>query len=324
MSIFAKSNSNGKEKFNILDYIKVLSIIVLIVFFTVLNSNFLSGINIRNLFTDIAPLLVMGCGVTFVLLIGSIDLSIGSICSCSAVIFAVLIPSLGNWAYAVAILYGIIAGLVNGIVYTKVKIPSFIATLGAMSVWQSVAYILSKGAPIQIGIKDWNHVAWGKIRFGIITMPLVLAVVLVAAIYIIQKNTKVGKYSYAIGANERAARVAGVNVDFTKTVVFTLCGLCSALAGILLSVKLKSGIPTVGEPFTLMAVAAVALGGTSLSGGKGGIIGTILGVATVIVIQNGMNVIAVNSFWQQIVFGLIVILALYTTVDRKGRDVIVK
>ncbi|MGA2547662.1 MAG: ABC transporter permease [Rectinemataceae bacterium] len=313
-----------KVEIVVMDYVSILSIVILVVFFTAMNKNFLNAMNIRNMLTDISPLLVMGCGVTFVLLIGSIDLSIGAVCSCAAVILAVLFPLIGSWAYLFALLYGALAGLINGVVFTRVRLPSFIATLGAMSVWQSVAYLMSGGAPLQISVKNWHFIGWASIKFGVLSMSLILALMVLAIFYVVQQRTRMGKYSFAIGANERAARLAGVNIRLTKIGVFTVCGLCSAAAGIFLSAKLRSGIPTVGEPMTLLAVAAVALGGTSLAGGKGSILGTILGVALVTVIQNGMNVIGVDAFWQQIVFGIIVILAVYITADRGGRNVVVK
>jgi ribose transport system permease protein len=313
-----------RRRFNVVDYISILSIIVLVAFFTIMNPNFLNAFNIRNMLTDISPLLIMGCGVTFVLLIGSIDLSVGAVCSTAAVILALLFPRIRFWAYPVAALYGVLAGLINGLVFTRVRIPSFIATLGAMSVWQSVAYLISGGAPLQINIKNWGFVRWADMKFGVISLSLVFALVVLAIFWVVQQRTTIGKYSFAIGANERAARLAGVNINLTKVLVFTLCGLASALAGIFLSAKLKSGIPTVGEPLTLMSVAAVALGGTSLAGGKGSVLGTILGVALVTVIQNGMNVIGIDAFWQQIVFGVIVIFAVWMTTDRRGRNVIMK
>jgi ribose/xylose/arabinose/galactoside ABC-type transport system permease subunit len=314
----------GVIRKNFMDYVSLFSIIILVIVFTIINKNFLSLYNIKNILTDMAPLLVMGCGVTLVLLIGSIDLSIGSICSCASVIFAVTLPIWGAVAYLWVILFGILAGFINGLVYTKVKIPSFIATLGAMSVWQSVAYVISKGAPVQINMKLWNYIHWAKIKIGFMPLVLIVALALVALTFVVQHYTKLGKYIHAVGANERAARMAGVKINYTKILVFTICGIGCALMGILLSVKLKSGIPTVGESFTLMAVAAVALGGTSLSGGKGGVLGTIIGVAVVTIIQNGMQVVGVDTFWQQVVFGAIVILAVYLTVDRSSRHISIK
>ena len=312
-----------KDNFNVMEYISILSIIILVAFFTILNKNFLSVGNIKNILTDIGPLLVMSCGVTFVLLLGSIDLGIGSVCSCSAVILVVLLPKIGYAAYFVSLVFGMFAGWLNGFIHVKAKIPSFIVTLGAMSVWQSVAYLLCS-APILIKPQYWPTVAWARIKFGVISMPIIIALLIVGIFYVVQEKTKIGKSTFAIGANERAARIAGININFVKISVFTICGLCSALAGIFLAAKLRSGIPNVGEPFNLLGVAAAALGGTALTGGKGSVIGTILGVGIVIVIQNGLNVIGVGAFWQQIVFGILVILAVILTVDRSGRDVIMK
>jgi len=324
MEIIKRFGFSHRGKSSIMEYMSPLSVVLLLVLFTSINSNFLSALNIGNLLTDMAPLLVIGCGITFVLIIGSIDLSIGSVCSCSAVIIALLIPRIGNLAYLVAVVFGIAAGVINGIVFTKVKIPSFIVTLGAMSVWQSAAYVISNGAPLLIPPKAWDHIAWTKIKFGVFSMPLILSLLIMIILYAVQKKTIIGKFSYAVGANERASRIAGVNTGLTKIAAFTVCGTLSALAGILLATKLRSGIPTVGEPITLMGIAAAALGGTSLSGGKGSVFGALLGAALVTIIQNGMNLIAIDAFWQQIVFGSLVIVALYITIDRSGRNVVMK
>jgi len=316
---------NRKSLFSgLVKFISPLSIVLLILFFSVMNSNFISPLNIRNLLTDMAPLLIVGCGISFVLIVGSIDLSIGSIASCSAVIVALLIPKIGYAAFPVSLLYGLAAGLLNGWLYTKVKIPSFIVTLGTMSIWQSAAYLLSGGAPLLIPPKYWPMVKWIKLRFGIISMPLILSLTVMGLLYLVQRKTVTGKYSYAVGVNERAARMAGVDVVKTKMTAFAVCGLLSGASGMLLSAKLNSGIPTVGEPITLMAIATAALGGISLSGGKGTVLSALLGACLVIVIQNGMNLIAVNTYWQQIVFGSLVISALYLTMDKSVRGRLVK
>ncbi|GAA0180329.1 ribose ABC transporter permease [Clostridium sediminicola] len=320
----SKNSKSKKASVNFVEYTNIISIIVLLIIFTSINQNFLSSFNIKNLLEDLAPLLVLGCGVTCVLLICSIDLSVGSIVSCSTVLFVILLPKLGYGVYFVVALYGIMAGLINGVVYTKVKIPSFIVTLGFSSVWQSAAYLISGGAPLQIPFQQGNYIAWGKMDFGVITSYFIIGIVVLAIFYVIQTRTYFGKGFFAVGANERAAKISGINVDFVKISAFALCGLTCALTGIFLSAKLKSGIPTVGDPFTLKAIAAVALGGTSLGGGKGSVMNTLLGVAIVTVIHNGMNVVGVNAFWQHIVFGALVIAAVAMTVDRKERGSIVK
>ena len=309
---------------NLIKYLSSISIVILIAIFAAINANFISLFNIKNILTDIAPLLAMACGVTFVLLIGSIDLSIGSICSCSVVLLTVLLQKIGPWAYLLVILYGVFAGYLNGFLYTRIKVPSFIVTLSTMSIWQSSAYLLSGGAPLPMPSKIWPLINWGKISFGFIPLLFIIAVLLMAASYIIQSKLIIGKTMYAAGANERAARLAGLNVQAAKVAAFTLSGLGAALSGIIFAVKLKSGIPTLGEPYTLMAIAASVLGGTSLTGGKGSVFMTILGVALVTVIQNGLNVAAVDGFWQQIVFGLLVLFAVYISADRSGKDLVVK
>lgn len=324
MAELKRKEGAERRGFKLTDYFHVLATVFFLIFFTIFNPNFLGIMNLKNLLNDIAPLLVMCCGVTFVLLIGSIDLSIGAICSTSAVILVLLLPKIGGIAYLIVVIFGVAAGFINGIIFSKSKIPSFIATLGMMGVWKSIALIMSGGAPLQILREDWGYISWAKTSLSIFGIPLFVAIAILLIFFVIQRYTRMGKFSYAVGANERAARIAGVNVDMTKIGVFMMSGACSAMAGAFLSAKLRSGIPTVGEPLTLLAIVAVALGGTALSGGKGGVIGTLLGVLMVIIIQNGMNIIGVDAFWQQIVFGAMVILAVYITVDRSGRKFIVK
>lgn len=323
METSTKLSSNKRSNINIIDYISILSLIILLVFFTIMNNNFLSITNITNILTDMSPLLVMSCGVTFVLLLGSIDLGIGSIASFSCVLLAAFIPNVGFGAYIVALVFGAIAGFINGTIHVKGKIPSFIVTLGAMSVWQSGAYLLLD-APKLISPAYWNIISWARAKVAFVPVSMIVALAIVGIFYFIQRKTRIGKAAFAIGANERAARIAGINIDRTKILIFTICGICCALSGIFLAAKLRSAIPDVGSAYNLLGVAAAVLGGTALSGGKGSVLKTILGVALVIVIQNGMNVIGVDAFYQQIVFGVIVIFAVTLTVDRSGRDVIIK
>lgn len=309
---------------NLMNYVSGVSIIVLIIAFAAINRQFVSLLNIKNLLTDISPLLAMSCGETIVLLIGSIDLSIGSIVSCSVVLFTVLLQIIGYWSYPAVILFGVFAGLLNGFVYTKMKVPSFIVTLCAASIWQSAAYLLSGGIPLSMPSKILGFVRWGKINFSFLPLLFIVAVVFMLSYYVFQQRTITGKTIYALGANERAARIAGLNVNAAKMWAFTLSGVGSAVAGLLFAVKLKSGIPTLGESYILMAIAAAVLGGNSLIGGKGSVLMTLLGVSLVVVIQNGLNVVGVGAFWQQVIFGGLVLFAVYTNVARSGRDIINK
>ncbi|MDF2614401.1 MAG: ribonucleotide-diphosphate reductase subunit alpha [Clostridia bacterium] len=322
-----KTDNNGflllVKKYNIANYVNIIAVLLIITIFYLINPAFLSIKNIKNILIDIAPLLLMACGVTFVLLLGSVDLSIGAVCSCANVILVRLLPIMGFNAYLITMLFGLASGLTLGIIHTKLKIPSFIASLALMSVWSSAALLVSN-SPVSVPKKLQYLIQWGKVSFGIISLTIIIAAIFVLGFYLVQSRTVMGKSIYPIGGNERVARLAGINVDTTKILVFTLSGLCSALGGIMLAAKLKSSAPTVGESFTLLVIASVALGGTSLIGGKGSIIGTILGVALVTFIQNGLNIIGVDAFWQQIAFGILVIIAVALTVDRSGRNVLIK
>lgn len=306
------------------DYISIVAILVLLGIFGAINPNFLGMRNLSNILGDMSALMAMGIGVTFILLIGSIDLSVGAVSSISCVVFAISVGSLGWGAYPLALCTGILTGIVSGVLFVKVKIPSFIATFGTMSIWMSVALLLSKGSPQQIVRTNWQYMEWYKIKISFIPLPFILVSCVLLLLLVVEKRTKFGRTLYAIGGNESAARMAGLPVDKTKILVFVAAGFFASFAGIFFACNLKSGIPTVGEPFTLMAIAAVALGGTSLSGGKGGLLKTFAGAILVTLIQNGMNVIGVSAFWQQVTFGVIVLAAVYLTTDRKRRNLVIK
>ncbi len=304
--------------------VRMIAAVLLFVVFTAANTSFISAYNMRNLFSDIVPYLVMGIGVTFVLLVGSIDLSIGAICSTATVIVAVLLPTMGAASYLVAIVMGILAGLFNGVLVVYLKIPSFIATLGSMGIWQSIAYVISGSSPIQIQKDNWNMINWARVELGIFSMPFVLTLVVLVLFYIVQTRTAFGKNCFATGVNERAAKIAGVNVNRTKMLLFMVCGLCAALGGIVLAAKLRSGLPTIGQTMNMAVTAAVVLGGTALTGGKGGLVQTLIGCLIYTMLLNGLNMVGCTSYYQDIVFGILMIAAVYFTVDRKDRHMAIK
>lgn len=318
---------------NIIKYFSFSAIVILVILFTSLEPGFIRTANLKNLLSDTAPLVIMAAGMTSVLLLGSIDLSMGSVCSVANVLTVLLINSMGERisspalsaliALVAAMVFGVFAGLLLGFVHVKLKVPSFIASLGFMSLWQSVAYLITP-RPVSIAKALRGSTEWFRINFGVVGLPLILALCWVAVIYVYQARTTFGKAIYAIGGNERASRISGLNVDRTKIVVFMVNGVCAALGGYFLAAKLRSSAPTVGDPFTLLIVASVALGGTSLSGGRGGVLGTVLGVFTVSIIQNGMNFIGVDAYWQNIVFGIFVLAAVAISVDRSTRGLVVK
>jgi ribose transport system permease protein len=318
---------------NLIGYFSFSAIILLTIGFSLTEENFLGKANLTTLLRDTAPLMIMSAGMTTVLIFGSIDLSMGAVCSVSNVLFVKILNDYGSTfpsvglatlvAAAVSLSFGLLSGLMLGVIHAKLKVPSFIASLGFMSIWQSTALLISE-APISVPKVMWGAINWYKISFGVLGLPLVLALILVLFINTFQTSTAFGKAVYAIGGNERAARMAGMAVDKTKIVVFAMNGICAALGGIFMAAKIRSCSPTVGDPFTLLIVASVVLGGTSLTGGKGSALGTIIGVFTVVIIQNGMNFIGVSAYWQNVVFGVFVLAAIAVSVDRKTRGLVIK
>ncbi len=306
-------------------YLSLVTTILLMVVFGMIRPAFLGPRNIINILKDLSPVMVMACGEAFVLLLGSIDLSIGAIASCSAVLLTVLLPVMGPWAYAVVLGYGVFTGLLNGFLHTRFGVPTFIATLSTQAIWQSCAYLISGGQPLTMLPPVWPYVNWGKtIFFGAVPL-LFLAAVMVLIVYtFISRFTAVGRVVTATGANERATWLMGCNVRRSKMQAFLCSGLGAAIGGILFAIKLKSGIPTVGTQYTMLAIAAAVLGGVSMTGGKGAIALTLLGAMLITVIQNGMNVIGVDGLWQQIIFGSLLLAAIYLNSDKSHKGLIVK
>ena len=305
--------------------VRLVAIVILaLVFTSVSNGSFLSNYNLKNLLADVVPYLVMAMGVTFVLMVGSIDLSMGTLASAVTCVLAKLIPTMGSWAYPIALSMGVIGGYINGNLVARVKMPSFIATLSTMSIWSSVAYVVSGSHSIEIVKNNWNYILWAKTFWGVIPKALVFALILWVILFTIQHSTSFGKGLTAAGVNERAAQIAGVNVTRVKVLAFTLCGTCSALAGIALGAKLRGGLPTAGDAMCMLAIASAVLGGTALEGGKGGILNTLLGAAMVLMFQNGLNIIGVTSNSQDVVFGFLIIAAVFFAADRSSRHTIIK
>ena len=192
-----------------------------------------------------------------------------------------------------------------------------------MSIWDSAALLISD-RPVSIPKSLWGTINWYKISVGPVGLPLIIVLVIIVLYYIVLTRTAFGRGVYAIGGNERAARIAGIPVDKIKISVFAINGFCGALGAILLMAKAKSAAPTAGDAFTLMVISAVVLGGTALTGGSGNILNTIFGVFIVALIKNGMNVVGVNVFWQKVVYGVIILLAIAINTDRSSRSFVVK
>lgn len=321
------------NKKNFATYFSLSIIALLVLIFTVMESSFLNSANVNNILSDTAPLMIMAAGMTPVLLLGSIDLSVGSMCSVANVLVLSIIMRFKDSiytdgtamliAFSTTLVFAVIAGIILGTIHVKLKVPSFIASLAFMSIWSSAALLISN-APVSIPKVLWGTIDWYKVSVGPFGLPLLIAFVIIVVYYIILTRTAFGKGVYAIGGNERAARIAGIPVDRIKIMVFAANGFCAALGAIFLMAKAKSSAPTVGDAFTLMIISAVVLGGTSLVGGAGNILNTILGVFIVALIKNGMNVVGVDVFWQKIVYGAVVLIAIAINTDRSSRSFAVK
>ena len=314
MSVLTYLNKMRQTR-SVVDVMPFATLIVLIIIMTIGSPRFLLPFNLLGLLSQSATLLVMGLGQTFIILLGSIDLSIAPVAAMATIIAAMLLPSLGYLAYVVAVLFGILAGALTGIVHTKARIPSFIATLGAMGFWTGVGFIVSNATPITVSASNIHYTKWvtGS-TLGVNNVTYIAFIVLIIT-YVIEKYTRFGRYVKAIGAGEKATSVSGVAIDRYKTLAFMLCATLAAFSGVLLSARMADG-------FLMKAIAVVILGGTAISGGIGGVIRTFIGVLIVMVLDMGMNMVGVNPWFQQAVYGAIIILAVALTIDRSRITII--
>ena len=287
-----------------------LALILVCALFSSMTSRFLTPTNISVILNQVSVNAILAFGVTFVIIAGGIDLSLGSLVAVCGVVVALLSQN-NEYSLSLAIIETLIAGIalgaLNGIIVVLTKVPPFIVTLGTMTIGRGVALILSKGRPISDLNESLNFLGNGDL-FGI-PIPILFLVLSYATCHILLTKTIFGRYVKAIGGNEMASYVAGVRVNRIKLYVYMISGLFAALAGILLTARINTGQPNAGLGFELDAIAAVIIGGTSTRGGKGTITGTLLGVLFIGVINNGLDLINVSAYWQQVIMGGIIILA---------------
>jgi ribose transport system permease protein len=301
----------------------VLVLIGLVLVIGTLRPGFFNVSSLIVTVADTAILFMLGAGTTFVVMLGSIDLSIQAICSFASVIVAVMLPPYGYAAFPVAIAIGSLTGTISGLLHVWLKIPSFIVTLATSGLLVSAALLLSHERAISIDEAGRAHLAWVNGEFlGLPNVIWVAAFVAVLGIWS-QKYTAFGRYSIAIGAGEPATWASGVQVNRYKVIAFAVSGTLAALAGVLMAGRQGSGSPNLADQLLLPAIAAVIVGGTAITGGAGGVGRTAVGALIITIVRVGMTFIGVNIFAQQIVFGLVLILAVALTIDRT-KIVIVK
>ena len=293
----------------------IIAFIVLYAFLAlnpVTSRAFLKSQNMFNVLRQISTNLYLACGMTMVIILGGIDLSVGSIVALSGCVAAAGVVRYGlplPAAILLGLCVGVVFGMFNGAIIAKTTIPPFIVTLATMDIARGFAYVYTGGSPVRIVSKEWQFIGAGYI--GKIPTPVVILVIVLIITGILMNSTKFGRHIYAVGGNVQAAVFSGISVTKVKFWVYTYSGLMAGIAGVVLASRLYSGQPTAGNGAELDAIAAVVVGGTSMSGGAGKIGGTIIGALIIGFLNNGLNLMNVNSFWQYVVKGIVILLAVF-------------
>ncbi|MBD2494527.1 MULTISPECIES: ABC transporter permease subunit [Nostoc] len=310
--------SRRKSINNFLQVAGILPILVIIcILFSLLSPNFFTAGNAVNILRQASINIVLATGMTFVILTGGIDLSVGSILAVSAVVAVLvsLIPVLGWLAVPAALLTGLCLGLLNGALITYLDVPPFIVTLGSLTALRGAAYLVANGTTV---INRNINFAWiGNSYVGPLPWLVILALLIVAVSWFVLRQTVLGVQIYAVGGNERAARLTGIKVNRVLLFVYGVSGLLAGLAGVMSASRLYSATGMLGQGYELDAIAAVILGGTSFTGGIGTIGGTLLGALIIAVLNNGLTLLNMSYFWQLVVKGLVIIAAVM--IDRLRR-----
>lgn len=290
----------------------VIALIIIMAVITVINSNFLTANNLLNLLLQVTSNALIAFGMTFVILTGGIDLSVGSILALSSALTAGLLGS-GmpvTLAILISLILGCILGMMNGLLISYGKLAPFIVTLATMTIFRGATLVYTNGNPITKGLSDtflFQFLGQGYI-VGI-PFPVIIMFIVFIVLYVLLHKTAFGKSVYAIGGNEKAAYISGVKLNKVKIIIYSISGIMASISGLIITSRLSSAQPTAGASYEMDAIAAVVLGGTSLSGGKGRILGTLIGALIIGVLNNGLNIIGVSAFWQQVVKGVVILIA---------------
>ena len=297
----------------------VFVIIAIVIVMSFASPVFLTSKNIINIIRQISINGIIAVGMTFVILTGGIDLSVGSVVAITSVICGYLLEKGMFWltACVIAIAIALLFGAFNGVMIAYVGFQPFIATLATVTMGSGIALAFSDGKPFTI--KDKAFLAIGQGYVGAIPIPIIILYIVVIIGLIILKTTTFGRYVFAIGGNKNAAKLSGVRTRRVELMVYVISALCAAVVGLILSARISSGQPTAGDGYELDAIAATAIGGTSMSGGVGSLTGTIFGFVILGLVTNSMNLLNINSFYQQIVKGILIILAVFLDMTSKGK-----
>lgn len=295
----------------------IAALIILIVFVSILNPAFLQVSNLLNLMRQLIINGFIALGMTFVILTGGIDLSVGSTLAFSSAIFAGLLQGGMNTGLAIliAIFLGLLLGFLNGILITKGKLAPFIVTLATMTIFRGLTLVYMDGRPIAGPKDNFAFQFLGKGQILGIPFQVLLFLIVYLILWVLLTKTSYGRKIYAVGGNEKASFISGIKIDKIKILVYVISSLMAVLSGLVLTSRLNSAQPTAGAAYEMDAIAAVVLGGTSMTGGGGSLTGTLIGILILGVLNNGLNLLGVSSFYQQIVKGVVILIAVL--IDRK-------
>jgi len=302
-----------RQNLGIIIGLAVLSTVVAFV-----NPVFLSYANLMNVLRQITTNLYLALAMTMVIIVGGIDLSVGSTLALTGVVTTTMFAIFGVplvLALLIGILVGVLVGAFNGYFAATTPIPPFIITLATMNIARGLAYILTDGSPVRAMDPTFNFIGAGHI--GVVPLPVIYLVIFIFICYLIMNKTKLGRHIYAVGGNVDAATFSGISVKKVKFFVFTFSGFMAGIAGVVLASRMFSGLPAAGLGQELDAIAAVVLGGTSMRGGIGKIGGTVVGALIIGVLNNGLNLMGVSSFWQTVIKGIVILIAVYADVLKR-------
>lgn len=308
-----------KEKLETQEGLSLIGFLGLFVFMSFASKEFLSGDNLINIARQVSNNGILAVGMTFVILTGGIDLSVGSVMALTGTVMAGMMINSGISpiiAVSCGIVLGAALGYINGVLVSYAKIPAIIVTLSMMEISRGIALLYTGGYPLSGLPQQFAFIGRGYI-FGRIPMPVVIMILVYLAAYIVLNHMPMGRYIYAIGGNEEAVRLSGVKVKRYKIMAYAISGVTASISGVILTSRLMSGQPNAGVGFELDAIAAVVLGGTDIAGGRGHIFGTILGALLIGVLSNGLNLMGVSPYFQRVLKGVIIIAAIYYSSSRK-------
>ncbi|MCY4459184.1 MAG: ABC transporter permease [Albidovulum sp.] len=314
---------SDKQKELLRNLVPVFTLLILVLGIAAYEPRFLRPANLITVTADTMTLFLMASGATFVIMLGSIDLSIQAVASMTSCILAAMLPMFGGTALLVALAAGGLAGVLSGLVVNNFRIPSFVATLAIGGIMTSVAFWASNERSIYISDNDKSAwLDWATGTTAGIDNEVIVGILVLAALTAILSLTRFGRLVRAVGSQEQAVVASGINVNRIKFLAFVISGLMAGLAGIVMAARLGSGSPTLASEFLLPAIACIIVGGTAITGGVGSIWKTFVGALIIAVVRIGMTFVGVTVFAQQIVFGLVLVLAVAMTIDRTKVSVV--